>query len=224
MRLRVVALLGFWFFGSSVSAQQCDCQQVVGQCVGAVEFVKGFGSTPSFGAEIIIHSSEKRCSKVEYFLDSTPHQTVLVNRQKESESLFGTSPISAANVKYSACRICTVVGEEREGKRPGNSDDKAAPSPFDGVWVGTLRWFIASDPIEVHVSSAGGKLSGYTINKTGTFQMQSPRVSGDVLRWSYVGIDGSPGNATVTKTGQDSAVAVFDLGDGISFKGELTRR
>lgn len=220
---RVLIALCLGLLGVSARGQQCDCQQVVGQCIGAIEFVKGFGSVPSFGAEIIIHSSEKRCSKVEYYLDSTPHQTILVNKQKEPESLFGTSPITSANVTFNACHICTVVGEAQADKQDRPSAEQVVSSPFDGIWVGTLRWFIASDPMELHVKSTGGQLSGHMVNKSGTFPFRAPSISGDVLKWSYVGTDGVLGNATLTKTGPDTAAAVFNAGAGVAFKGELRR-
>lgn len=115
----------------AASAADCDCQIVVGNCAGAIEFIKSYGSSKSFGAEIIVHSSEASCSKVEYFVDSTPYQTILVNRKEESESLFGTSPISEKNVRYSACHVCKG-GQSASGRSgqtyktcsPGGSSDR----------------------------------------------------------------------------------------------------
>ena len=100
--------LGLMLATTSLIAQaaDCNCQEVTGACLGSIEFVKSFGSKPSYGAEIIVHSSESRCSKVEYFVDGTPYQTILVNRRSAPESLFGTSPIAERNVTFSTCKVC----------------------------------------------------------------------------------------------------------------------
>lgn len=96
-------------------------QKIVGSCMASIEFVKSFDSKPSYGAEIIVHSSESTCSKVEYYLDNTPYQTVLVSRQSEPESLFGSSPIKEKNVKLSSCKICAVALEKNTGPSSPNS-------------------------------------------------------------------------------------------------------
>jgi hypothetical protein len=103
------------FTAGAASAADCDCQTVVANCSGAIEFVRGYGSSKNYGAEIKVHSSAPSCSKVEYFVDSTPYQTILINRNEESESLFGTSPITEKNIKYSACRVCKG-GQGASGK------------------------------------------------------------------------------------------------------------
>ena len=100
--------LGLLMMAASLVAQAagCNCQKITGACLGSIEFVKSFGRKPSYGAEIVVHSSEKRCSKVEYFIDNTPNETILINRSSESESLFGTSPITEKNITFSSCKIC----------------------------------------------------------------------------------------------------------------------
>lgn len=75
---------------SLVYAANCDCTKKVGSCSGAINFLKKFGSPPSFGAEFEVYSSEKSCSSVEYFIDNLPRQTILSNKNKEIESTFGT--------------------------------------------------------------------------------------------------------------------------------------
>lgn len=114
-------------------AEQCDCQRVIGRCTGAVEFVRGYGAKPSFGAELIIHSSERQCSKVEYVVGSTPYQTVLVNKTAEGESVFGTSKITEGDVSYRACYVC----ESTASSKGASLDDTA--KRFNGVWSGEGR-------------------------------------------------------------------------------------
>lgn len=93
-------------------AQARDCEKVIGRCEGLIELVRSFGSTKSFGAELI-HSSEMRCSKVEYYVDGTPYQTILANRNKEPESVFGTKPITGENISFSACYICASASNQK---------------------------------------------------------------------------------------------------------------
>lgn len=61
-----VALCLLCMGSQALYAQQCDCARVVGQCSGAVEFLKSYGANGNYGAEIVVHSSENRCSKVGY--------------------------------------------------------------------------------------------------------------------------------------------------------------
>lgn len=133
--MKRLLFLGFFLHASVVFADQCDCQKNVGQCKGAIEFVRGYGTKPNFGAEIIVHSSENSCSKVEYYVDSTPYQTVLVNTKQESESLFGTSPISKKNVIYERCVVCANASKTAQSTS-GASDQS---SRFQGTWVGGGR-------------------------------------------------------------------------------------
>ena len=131
--MKRLMLLGLLLNTSESFAEQCDCQKVIGQCKGAIEFVRSYGSKPNFGAEIIVHSSENSCSKIEYFVDSTPYQTLLVNKQQASESLFGTSPISKSNVLYERCVICASKTNQALS---GTSEQS---SQFQGTWVGGGR-------------------------------------------------------------------------------------
>lgn len=134
---------------------ECDCQKVVGQCKGAIDFVKSYGSKPSFGAEIIVHSSEKLCSKVEYYVDSTPYQTLLVNRNQEPESLFGTSPITQKSITYRSCSICSSTNTSQGGTRDGTPQDRTK-SDFSGSWKGTGRNSLGfSQSATVTVTSTG---------------------------------------------------------------------
>lgn len=117
------------------TASECDCQKVVSSCMGAIEFVKGYGSAPSFGAEFIVHSSERRCSKVEYFIDNTPHQTILVNRRQEAESTFGTKPIAAQNITYKSCSVCAADAKGSAPSIAGTFDSREATVSLAGEWV-----------------------------------------------------------------------------------------
>lgn len=138
-------------------AQECDCQKIVGRCNGAIDFVKGYGSKPSFGAEIVVHSSEKVCSKVEYYVDGTPYQTVLVNRSQEPESLFGTSPITEKSITYRSCQVCSSGAQNKAVTKDGGGPGNTAENNFVGSWQGTGRNSLGfSQQATVTVSATGG--------------------------------------------------------------------
>ncbi len=47
--MRNIILATSLFTALPVVAEDCDCQHVVGQCTGAIDFVKAYGSAPSYG-------------------------------------------------------------------------------------------------------------------------------------------------------------------------------
>lgn len=81
----------------------CDFDRPLGQCTGKIEIVSVHGSKKSYGAEVRVISSAEACSKVEYFVNSTPYTTVLTATNSEPESLSGTNPISAQDIELKTC-------------------------------------------------------------------------------------------------------------------------
>lgn len=146
---------------SYVFPNQCDCQQIVGKCTGAVELTKTFGSAPSYGAELAVYSSEKVCSKVEFLVDSTPYQTILVNRNKDTESVFGTAPISPQSVRYSTCSICANTEASRDNRKP---DSRTTLSPVAGTWSGYTTSMFGRQEAGVFLAIAGTAVSGHFIH------------------------------------------------------------
>lgn len=147
----IVCLMG------NVSHAACDCQQRVGTCTGAINFVKNFGSAPSFGAEIEVYSSEKQCSKVEFLVDSTPYQTILTNKNKDSETVFGSKSINPDSIKYTGCFICKSTDEQ-----VNNISKNSTISPFEGKWVGVDRNIMGFKHTSTYdVSVKNNIISGY---------------------------------------------------------------
>ncbi|HEX7907806.1 MAG TPA: hypothetical protein VF534_06915 [Paraburkholderia sp.] len=110
--------------------------------------MKGYGSNKNYGAEIVVHSSERTCSKVEYLVNSTPYQNIVANATSEQQSLFGTSSITAKDVVFQRCLICKPTSSADSQQRPGaasgtsvSSDNSATRSAdrFSGVWAGDSR-------------------------------------------------------------------------------------
>ncbi|MCY1412807.1 hypothetical protein D9M71_282250 [compost metagenome] len=194
MRTTLLILL---LASSAALAEQCDCQKIVGQCSGAIDFIKSYGSKPSFGAEIEVHSSEKACSKVEYYVDGTPHQTLLVNKSKESESLFGTSPITQKSVTYRGCSICSQVDKDPKGTA---AESKVPKDDFSGTWAGTgSNSFGFSQDMTVTVTPTGN--NHYQISQvhiaggTSTHGSGSGAANGKVLSYP---VDGGSINCSLT--------------------------
>jgi hypothetical protein len=181
----------------------CDCQKIVGTCMASIEFVKSFGSKPSYGAEIIVHSLERTCSKVEYYVDSTPHQTVLVSQQSEPESLFGTSPIIEKNVKLSSCKICAAT----LSKNTGTSSLNSKAENLAGNWRIDVPcpWASVTDQI---VLTPNGNGDNYSISgAVGNGKITNGEIRGQQVRietqhwWNsavYVGTLTSPTNMAGT--------------------------
>jgi hypothetical protein len=163
-------------------AQQCDCQRAIGQCVGLVELVRSFGSAPSFGAELTIHSSEKKCSKVEYVVDGTPYRPLLVNRQKEPESIFGTSPIAASSITFSKCQVCFSQDSKAEDKNFAPTVAVATEADMAGEWRGTLSGANAG-PLVVAFKVSDRALTGEMRLGGRTFTIESGSVSGNTVSW-----------------------------------------
>ncbi|MGY6268684.1 hypothetical protein ACXIUT_03260 [Achromobacter denitrificans] len=206
---------------SNVRANECDCTKIVGQCLGSIEFVKGFGSKPSYGAEIVVHSSEKVCSKVEYTVNRTPYQTILANRQREPESLFGTAPISSKSVAFSACYVCAKTGATpSQPSTPSASNPAAA---FIGSWAGSEKNFMGfSSKSEFQIRDAGGTLSGVMTSDGHPATMEAITVAGNTLTFVYQS-DSGKGTGTLTLTGPDTMTGLYKAG-GFSFTGSLKRQ
>ncbi|WP_431274670.1 LysM peptidoglycan-binding domain-containing protein [Variovorax ureilyticus] len=72
-------------------------------------------------------------------MDQTPYQTILVNRQSEPESVFGTSAIKRDNVKFSACYVCATADEAARQAPKGDAAKSDASivqqEPADAYYV-----------------------------------------------------------------------------------------
>ncbi|WP_409313656.1 hypothetical protein [Pseudomonas putida] len=193
-RVALLSLLG----GDLAWAADCDCQRVVGSCLGSIEFVKAYGSKPSFGADLVVHSSEKVCSKIEFLVNSTPYQTILVNKNSEPESVFGTSPISSKNIAFQSCKVCA--------SKPGGSD----PQPTGGAASGASNFDLTGRWTSNQVCSYG---SG-----TSEFDVQHDRTTGRIT--------GKLSNATIDSGSIEGTsihiTASHWLGNQVTMDGQVT--
>lgn len=160
---------------SAAPMSSCDCSVRVGVCQGAIEFLKSYGSKPSFGAQFIVHSNHGQCSKVEYYINNSPAQTILVNKFEEQESTFGTSPIKESDITFKACYIC-----QRTEKESSDPTADARPRENQNVLPGYLngRWCTEGRPDQWNVwRVSGGTL--YTQHANGTTGSFSFAVTGE---------------------------------------------
>lgn len=89
----------------SSAGAECNYDKKIGSCKGTIRIVSTSGGKGSYSAEIAIGSSAQSCSKVEYYIDNTPHQTVLKASNSAGESVFGTKPITRKSIEVSACSV-----------------------------------------------------------------------------------------------------------------------
>lgn len=108
--MAVAGLLSAAGYSTAATAAECDFDKPVGSCTAQYKILSTSGSKPSFRAEISVHSSAPRCSKVEWYLDSTPHSTVLKAANSDTDSVFGTSPITAARISIQKCTVYAEKG------------------------------------------------------------------------------------------------------------------
>lgn len=116
--------------GPSLARAECNFDKPVGSCEGSVTLLSSGGSKPSFNAEVEITSSAGSCSKVEYFVNSTPYTSIIRSNGAERESLSGTSPITSKDLKVSKCTAYAQPGAEQKNI----SHDAASYISVDGAW------------------------------------------------------------------------------------------
>lgn len=180
--MRFTTALLSLFAGDLAWAADCNCQKVVGSCLGSIEFVKAYGSKPSFGADLIVHSSEKACSKVEFFVGSTPYQTILANKNSEPESVFGTSPIAAKNVTFQSCKVCASTAGGSNVQSGGSTVAEPPSHNLTGRWSSNQVCSYGSGTSEFDVKhdQATGRITGKLSNAT----IDSGSIQGNIVHIS----------------------------------------
>lgn len=85
---------------------ECNFDKVVGSC-SAIYRLENIVNDPqriNSRADLLIRSSSPACSRVEYFVDATPHQSVLKNTDRERTSIWGTARIDNQTISIKSCR------------------------------------------------------------------------------------------------------------------------
>jgi hypothetical protein len=200
-------------------AADCDFDKRIGSCVGSIQITRTYGSKNNYGAEIVVHTSASQCSRVEYYVDGTPYQTVFPHKTSEPESVFGTRPISKKNITLDRCITFASKGTSKD---EGGSHNAAGD--LSGHWSGSVRWTFVSSGAEMDVRVSGNRATGtWTDGKSGAVTPFSGNVSGRTLTFAYVGQgDGSHGQGTFTLIGQNKATLSLAAAS-VTFSGTLTR-
>lgn len=97
---------------STSFAQQCYFDKKIGTCTGKVRILSTTGSTGSHNAEIAIVSSTGACSKVEYYIHSTPQTAIIRSSGIEHESVFGSKPLTESDIEVIQCTAYAGGGAE----------------------------------------------------------------------------------------------------------------
>lgn len=212
-----VLLCGYAMSTEEVSA--CDFDQPTGACRGSIRIDSVSGSKESYSAEITVSSSAGSCSKVEYYLDSTPQVTIIRNAISESESLFGTKPITKKSI---AVKKCTSYAKSKE--RRGNDKQAAGPEFFQGRWQGSVGMLLIRAGLVLDLSVNGNRVTGTsTAQNTGEVVHVNGSVSGDVLTYTYAQpADGQPATVRITRKSANS-ISYAGSASGMTLSGTLQR-
>lgn len=201
---------------------QCDCSKIVGQCMASIKVTSVTGKKPSYTANFSIFSTSSNCSKVSYYIDSTPYFNVLTGTNEVADSTFGSEPITIKNFSEIKCEVCasTQANTITDTAQPQQPLDPDA-ARFVGTWSGTLKWFLVSDPSTIIIESSGTKLTGRISGKSGTAEFTSVVVRGASLTFTFIGAD--KGNYSYTMTARNEGIARVESNGGISFSGEFRK-
>ncbi|AZO45291.1 hypothetical protein LB559_06415 [Mesorhizobium sp. BR1-1-3] len=204
---------------SLVQAAECDFKKPIGVCTGTIKVGKTAGSKKSFTTTLYVKSSAGACSKVEYFVDSTPYQTVLNNSNSDTESVFGTKPTIKSDVEVEKCTAYAIKGKDVVGEETSTSGQQS----FAGHWTGSLRWMIVSSPATVDIAVQGSSARGTWVDgKSHVTTNFSTTIRSNRLSFSFTDQSGAPSQGVIVF--QSNNAATFKVsGSGIEFVGKLRK-
>lgn len=97
----------------SYDDRSCDCTEIIGKCSGAITDIREEKIARQQTTSILfnVRSNHPQCSKVEYYIDNTPHQSIFFGGST-SESTFGLK--KKVQIQYSACHICKMKSDKKK--------------------------------------------------------------------------------------------------------------
>lgn len=100
-------------YADSYNERSCDCTEIIGKCSGAITDIREEKVARQQTTSILfnVRSNHSQCSKVEYYIDNTPHQSVFFGGST-SESAFGLKKNS--KIEYSSCQVCKIKGDKKK--------------------------------------------------------------------------------------------------------------
>lgn len=138
---------------SSLAASDCNFDKPAGSCTGSIQVLSSGGTAPSYTAEILVKSSAPSCSKVEYYLDSTPQTTILRGGDSAQESLSGTTPISKSSIQVQKCTAY-------EGPAASKQSPAGLDAEVSGTWLRKLNLSTIKGTVRIELTDNGGSISG----------------------------------------------------------------
>ncbi|WP_337270184.1 hypothetical protein [Oryzifoliimicrobium ureilyticus] len=200
----------------------CDFDKPTGRCTGTIEFQRAHGSAKSYAAEIIVRSSARRCSKVEYYVNSTPYRTVMVNKNSEHESLFETAPISREDIQVEKCTTYADARNEGTQEKRGSGSSITSAS-FAGHWTGNLQWMFVSSPMMLDIQVSGNHANGSSLD--GKLNYRVPidgAIVGNRLTFAFKQRDQGTATAKLVLDSPTSGTLSMS-GSGIRFSGRVQK-
>lgn len=183
--MKILAFLSALLASFSAHAQACDCSKTIGMCTAAfkIENITGAKEGKAYAADVILISSQPRCSKISFYVDHTPYISVLNNSNTATENIFGTSAISKNSVSIDYCRICAAAQAPDGGQ--ASPEGNAMTQRFNGALLASFdkdaetRATAARANTDLTASQSGGMLE--IINALGAMQgiLQHAKVRGN---------------------------------------------
>jgi hypothetical protein len=108
-------------------AQSCDFDKIVGTCTAnyVLQNVRNDPNKVNSAAEVKVTSSGGECSKVTFYVDSTPYLSVFDHKSTVVEQIFGTTTIASQSVSIDSCQTYATKDDSKKdnSEEKGTSDD-----------------------------------------------------------------------------------------------------
>lgn len=174
MRKRIGILLVLTATAALGQGNNCDCQQYTGNCEASITVVPTQSTKGSYGADLQIRSTAPQCAKVDYVVDGTPYFTILSQGNHGEDRVFGTRPITRANVTDVSCRVCRRTDAPTVQPAPPAS---ASSPTVAGRWhaaacPGAPGWWGSGGPsrdVTMSLSLNGTSVSGAFDDKSADY-------------------------------------------------------
>ncbi|WP_069268558.1 hypothetical protein [Paraburkholderia nodosa] len=109
------------------NAQSCDFDKPVGTCTASyrVQSIRNDPAKINSAAEIKLTVPGAQCSKVTFYVDSTPYISVFDHKTTVIEQIFGTTTITDQTVSIDSCQTYAMK-DDRKKDGDGSKDPNAA--------------------------------------------------------------------------------------------------
>ena len=113
------------------SAQSCDFDNATGACTATytLQNVRNDPKKINSAAEIKLVSSGGQCSKVNFYVDSTPYLSVFDHKNTTVEQIFGTTTVTNQSVSIDSCQTYGI----KDDSKKDNSEEKDASGDPENV-------------------------------------------------------------------------------------------